>query len=94
MATKKKINKKDLELNPGLEKFVKVGDEIEIPSKLESEAEEKKEKKNSKKSKYIQGSEILSETEKEVSNRILKEIVTKDGLTFLLTEDEYNNLVS
>lgn len=88
--TKKKISKKDLELNPELEGIVKEGDEIGIPS----EEEVISDKKSSKKSKFIQGDEIILETEKELSGRILREIKTAGGLSFLLTEEEYNSLVS
>ena len=35
---KKKINKEDLELNPGLEEEVKVGDEVLIPTEEEVES--------------------------------------------------------
>lgn len=92
--TKKKVSKKDLELNPELEGIVKEGDEIGIPSEEEVLVEESSKKKNSKKSKFIQGDEIISETEKELSGRILTEIKTAGGLSFLLTEEEYNSLVS
>lgn len=79
-----KISKKDLEINPELkEAGVKVGEKVQLP------ISEKPVAKKSKR-KFIEGKEILSETK--VGDRI--SIQTFDGLGYLLSKDEYNELVS
>ena len=57
-----------------------------------SETKENVSEKKSKK-KYIRNLLILSEVEKEMDNRIYTEVKTIDGKIFLLTTDDYKELV-
>lgn len=75
-----KISKKDLEINPELkEAGVKVGDVVQLPN----------EKPKNKKEKFIEGNKILSETK--VGDRY--HIQTVNGLGYILSKEEYNDLV-
>lgn len=51
-----------------------------------------KQKSKSKK-KYIRNVLILSETEKELNDKIYTEVKTFDGKAYLLTESDYKELV-
>lgn len=55
--------------------------------------EKSKESKSKSKKKYIRNVLILSETEKELNDKIYTEVKTFDGKIYLLTESDYKELV-